>query len=170
MEKEQGMARIRRVDHIGIAVRNLDHSIPLFEKLFGAKLIVRKRGTMQGYPMAVAYMQVGESIFALDEAVTPDGFIAQFIEKRGEGLHHIGLEVDDLDEYIRELEAQNVRIPVKSLEGEFRREILLSPREASGVVWQIIEWKGSPDLTLAERIDRLHRYKEFEEDRLAQED
>lgn len=160
------MAEIKRVDHIAIAVRNLDHSIPLFEKLFGAKLIVRKRGMMQGHPMAVAYMLMGESIIALDEAVTPDGFIAKFIEKRGEGLHHIGLEVDNLDEYIRDLEAKNVRIPVKSLDGEFRREILLSPREASGVVWQVIEWKSGSGLTLEERIERLHQYKERDEKRL----
>ncbi len=160
------MAAIKRVDHIAIAVRNLEQSIALFEKLFGAKLITTKRGVMQGHPMAVAYMQVGENIFALDEAVDPHGFIAKFIEKRGEGLHHIGLEVDNLDEYIQDLEAKGVRIPVKELDGEFRREILLSPREANGVVWQIIEWKDGADLTLEERIVRLHRYREFDEQRL----
>jgi methylmalonyl-CoA epimerase len=157
------MVEIKRVDHIAIAVRSLDQSIPLFEKLFGAKLIVRKHMVMQGHPGAVAYMQIGENILALDEAATPDGFIAKFIEKRGEGLHHIGLEVDNLDAYIRELEAKDVRIPVKSLEGDFRREILLSPKEASGVVWQIIEWKSGADLSLEERIERLHQYREVEE-------
>jgi lactoylglutathione lyase/methylmalonyl-CoA/ethylmalonyl-CoA epimerase len=160
------MATIKRVDHIAIAVRNLEKSITLFETLFGAKLITKKRGTMQGHPMAVAYMQVGENIFALDEAVDPDGFIAKFIEKRGEGLHHLGLEVDDLDEYIQELEAKNIRIPVKDLDGEFRREILLSPREANGVVWQVIEWQSGPDLSLEERIERLHQYREVDEQRL----
>jgi methylmalonyl-CoA epimerase len=156
------MAAIKRVDHIAIAVRNLDHSIALFENLFGAKLITKKRGTMQGHPMAVAYLQIGENIFALDEAVDPEGFIAKFIEQRGEGLHHLGLEVENLDGYIQELEAKNVRIPVKELDGEFRREILLSPREASGVVWQVIEWKGGADLSLEERIERLHQYREVD--------
>jgi methylmalonyl-CoA epimerase len=160
------MATIKRVDHIAIAVRDLDRSIALFETLFGAKLITKKRGVMQGHPMAVAYMQVGENIFALDEAADPNGFIARFIEQRGEGLHHLGLEVDDLDEYIRDLEAKDIRIPVKDLEGAFRREILLSPREANGVVWQVIEWRGGADLSLEERIERLHRYREFDEQRL----
>lgn len=154
------MSAIVRVDHIAIAVRNLDASIKIFENIFGAKLIEVKQGSMQGHPMAVAYLQMGENIFALDEAVNPEGFIAKFIEERGEGLHHIGLEVDDLDEYIRELEEKNVRIPVKSLDTEFRREILLSPREATGVVWQVIEWAGGADLTLEERIERIHQYKE----------
>ena len=81
----------------------------------------------------------------------------------------IGLvEAKTLDEYIQELEAKNVRIPVKSLDGEFRREILLSPREASGVVWQVIEWKSGPDLSLEERIERLHQYREVDEQRLEQ--
>ena len=159
------MATVKRVDHIAIAVRDLDKSIALFETLFGATLITKKRGMMQGHPMAVAYMQVGENIFALDEAVDPDGFIARFIDQRGEGLHHLGLEVDNLDEYIRGLEAKNVRIPVKELDGEFRREILLSPREASGVVWQVIEWKGGADLSLEERIERLHQYRQADEQR-----
>ena len=160
------MANIKRVDHIAIAVRDLDKSIALFETLFGATLITKKRGEMQGHPMAVAYLQIGENIFALDEAVDPNGFIARFIEQRGEGLHHLGLEVDNLDAYIQELEAKNIRIPVKELDGEFRREILLSPREASGVVWQIIEWKGGSDLSLEERIERLHQYREVDEQRL----
>jgi methylmalonyl-CoA epimerase len=160
------MANIKRVDHIAIAVRNLDKSIALFETLFGAKLITKKRGEMQGHPMAVAYLQIGENIFALDEAVHPNGFIARFIDQRGEGLHHLGLEVDNLDAYIQELEAKNIRIPVKELDGEFRREILLSPREASGVVWQIIEWKGGSDLSLEERIERLHQYREVDGQRL----
>lgn len=157
---------VKRVDHIAIAVRDLDKSIALFETLFGAKLIMKKRGEMQGHPMAVAYMQVGENIFALDEAVEPNGFIARFIEQRGEGLHHIGLEVENLDGYIQELEAKNIRIPVKDLDGVIRREILLSPREASGVVWQVIEWQGGADLTLQERIERLHEYREIDEERL----
>lgn len=160
------MDYVKRVDHIAIAVRDLDKSIALFETLFGAKLIMKKRGEMQGNPMAVAYMQVGENIFALDEAVDPDGFIARFIEQRGEGLHHIGLEVENLDGYIQALEAKNIRIPVKDLDGDFRREILLSPREANGVVWQVIEWQGGADLTLQERIERLHEYREVDEQRL----
>jgi hypothetical protein len=98
--------------------------------------------------------------------VDPEGFMAKFIEERGEGLHHLGLEVDDLDEYIQELEKKQVRIPVKSLDGEFRREILLSPKEASGVVWQVIEWKSGSDLNLEERIERLHRYREVDEEHL----
>jgi catechol 2,3-dioxygenase-like lactoylglutathione lyase family enzyme len=148
------MAAIRRVDHIAIAVRHLEHSIALFENIFGAKLITKKRGMMQGHPMAVAYLLMGEDIIALDEAVDPDGFIAKFIDKR--------------DEYIQELEAKGVRIPVKELDGEFRREILLSPREANGVVWQVIEWKSGPDLSLQERIERLHQYREVDEQRLAE--
>ncbi|MFC1895571.1 VOC family protein [Thermodesulfobacteriota bacterium] len=158
------MAAIKRVDHIALAVRNVDKSIAVFQKLFGAKLITKKRGMVQGHLMSMAYMQVGESVFVLDEAVDPEGFIATFIEKRGEGLHHLGLEVDNLDEYVQELESKGVPIRVKSLDGELRREILLGPREANGVVCQVIEWKGGADVSLEERIERVRQYREVDEE------
>ena len=56
----------------------------------------------------------------LDGAVEPDGFLSKFIEKRGEGLHHIGLVVDDLDEFVHDLESKGIRIPHRESFGEAR--------------------------------------------------
>ncbi len=103
----------------------------------------------------------------LDGAVEPDSFLARFIEKRGEGLHHLAVVVDDLDAYVRELEAQGVRIPHRESVGPLRREILLSPRDLCGVVLQVIEWKEGDQPTLEGRLERLHRFLRSQEERNA---
>lgn len=153
------MAGIRRIDHVAIAVRDLETAIETFEKLLGAKLVAKRTGRMSGALTAVAYLKFGESIIALDAAVEPEGFIAKFIVKRGEGLHHVGLEVDDLDGLVADLEARGVRIPQKALRGKDRREIVLSPRDAHGVTFQVIEWADG-DQPLEKRIERYLRFED----------
>ncbi|HSE95723.1 MAG TPA: hypothetical protein VLD61_07505, partial [Methylomirabilota bacterium] len=78
--------------------------------------------------------------------------------RRGEGLHHVAVVVDDLDGYVRDLEAQGIRIPHRESLGPLRREILLSPRDLNGVVVQVIEWSEPDAPTLEERIGRLRRF------------
>ncbi|MCX5907959.1 MAG: VOC family protein [Deltaproteobacteria bacterium] len=154
------MAKILRIDHIGVAVRDVAKSLPLYQKILGAKLVVKSEFTLKGNRTQAAYLKVGDGLIALDGAVEPDGFMAQFIEKRGEGLHHIGIVVDNLDEFIRELEAKGVRIPHRESVSPLRREILLSPKDLAGVVFQVIEWKEGDAPTLEERIERLKRFLE----------
>jgi 4-hydroxyphenylpyruvate dioxygenase-like putative hemolysin len=114
--------------------------------------------TMAGNRMSAAYLRVGDGLIVLDSAVQPDGFLAKFIEKHGEGLHHIGVVVDDLDEYVRELEAKGVRIPHRESFGPLRREIVLSPKDTCGVVVQVIEWKEEDQATIEGRLERLKRF------------
>jgi hypothetical protein len=111
-----------------------------------------------GNRMNAAYLKVGDGVVVLDGTGQPDGFIAKFIEKHGEGLHHIGIVVDDLDEYVRELEAAGVRIPHRESLGPLRREIVLSPKDLCGVVAQVIEWKEGDAPTPEERVARLRRF------------
>ena len=113
---------------------------------------------MSGNKMQAAYLKVGDGLIVLDGAVEPDGFIAKFIEKKGEGVHHVGLVVDDLDEFVKELEAKGVKIPHRESFGDLRREILLSPRDLCGVVMQVIEWKEGDYPTFEERLQRLKRF------------
>ena len=151
------MARIKRVDHIAVAVRDLDDGIERFSQILGAELIRKQEIELAGSPMAAAYLKLGDTILVLDKATTPDGFIGSFIERRGEGLHHLGLEVDDLDAYKEELTQKGVRIPHEEEPGGIRKEILLSPKDLCGVVCQVIEWKEREAETLEERVDRLNR-------------
>lgn len=152
------MFKIRRIDHIGIAVRDLKKAMETMTKIFGAELICIKDLTMSGNQAAAAYMKLGESIIVLDEASHPGGFLERFIEQRGEGLHHVGLEVENLDDFVKDLENKGIRIPSRSLEGSFRREVLLSPKENLGVVWQVIEWQAGSDKSVEERLERIRQF------------
>lgn len=152
------MARILRIDHIAVAVKDVDAGIASYQKILGAELIEKAELSIQGSRMTGAYLKVGDGLIVLDGAVDPSGFIAKFIERRGEGLHHIGIVVDDLDAYVRDLEAAGVRIPHRESLGPLRREILLSPKDLCGVVVQVIEWKEGDAPTLEERIARLRRF------------
>jgi len=152
------MAKILRIDHIAVAVKDVDAGVEKYQSLLGAEVVAREQMTMAGNRASAAYLKVGDGLIVLDGAVQPDGFLAKFIEKRGEGLHHIAVVVDDLDEYVRELEAKGVRIPHRENMGPLRREILLSPKDTCGVVVQVIEWKEGDQPTLEGRLERLKRF------------
>lgn len=152
------MARVLRIDHIAIAVKDVDAGVRTYQKILGAELIEDAELSIMGARMRAAYLKIGDGLVVLDGAVESEGFIAKFIEKRGEGLHHIGLVVDDLDEYVRELEAAGVRIAHRESLGPLRREILLSPKDLCGVVVQVIEWKEGDAPTPEARLARLRRF------------
>ena len=152
------MARVTRIDHIAIAVRDVDAGIAKWQALLGAELVEKTDLTMQGRRVEAAYLKVGDGIVVLDGAADPVGFVARFIERRGEGLHHIAVVVDDLDAYVADLEARGVTIPHRESLGPLRREVLLSPKDTCGVVVQVIEWKEPDAPTLEGRIARLRRF------------
>lgn len=152
------MAKVIRIDHIAVAVRDIDDAISKYQRILGAELIENVGLSMQGNKNRAAYLKLGDGLIVMDGAVDPDGFIARFIEKRGEGLHHIALVVDDLDGYVKDLEAKGVKIPHRESFGPLRREIVLSPKDLCGVVMQIIEWKEGDAPTVEERIERLRRF------------
>lgn len=152
------MPKATRLDHIAIAVRDIDAGIDKWTTLLGAELVEKQQITLQGRQVEAAYLRVGDAIVVLDGAADPDGFIAKFIERRGEGLHHIAVTVDDLDTYVADVERLGVRIPHREQVGPLRREVLLSPKDTCGVVVQVIEWKEPDAPTLDERIGRLKRF------------
>ena len=151
------MAKIVRIDHLGVAVRDVEKSILKYQQILGAELVVTYKGKIMGGQMHVAYLKVGDNLIVMDGAVDPQGFLAKFIEKRGEGVHHVALAVDDLDEYIRKLKGKGIQVPRQDEFGDLRREIILSPKDLCGVVYQVIEWKEGDYPTVEERIERLKR-------------
>ena len=110
-------------------------------------------------------LQIGEGLLILEcEPIDGTGFVAKFLRDRGEGFHHLGLEVDNLDGLVAELKAQGIRIPDWRVPGDFslRKEIVLGARSCFGNVLQIIEWTCGSDTTIEDRIERL---REFHRDR-----
>jgi methylmalonyl-CoA/ethylmalonyl-CoA epimerase len=92
-----------KVEHIGIAVKSLSDSIPLFEKLLNTPCY--KTETVNSENVDTAFFQKGETKIELLESTTEEGVIKKFIEKKGEGIHHIAFEVEDIISEMERLKA-----------------------------------------------------------------
>ena len=85
---------MRKVEHIGIAVNSLTDSVPLFEKLLNSQCY--KTEMVEGEKVNTAFFQQGETKIELLESIDPEGVIAKFIDRKGEGIHHIAFDVTDI--------------------------------------------------------------------------
>ena len=97
-----------RVDHVGIAVRDLDSAIAFYAKTFGVEFTYRHTASDQGVEEAMG--QVGESWIQLLMPLGPDTPVGKFIESRGEGVHHIGYGVEDVNGALEELKGYDIRL------------------------------------------------------------
>jgi methylmalonyl-CoA/ethylmalonyl-CoA epimerase len=95
---------MHKIDHIALAVKSLDLSIPLFEKLLNTPCYKTETVATEG--VKTAFFQTGESKIELLESMDADGVIARFIEKKGEGMHHIALQVEDIYAEISRLKSE----------------------------------------------------------------
>lgn len=93
-----------KVEHIGIAVKSLEESIPLFEKLLNASCY--KTEEVLGENVNTAFFQKGETKIELLESTTEDGVIKKYIDKKGEGIHHIAFDVDDIYKEMNRLKSE----------------------------------------------------------------
>ena len=148
------MASIKRIDHVAIAVKDVEQAVAQYVGLLNAVHIRTETLREKAGVVKVAYMQIGENVLSLVQSMEPDGFINQHIAKHGEGLHHMGLEVDDLAEFVAQVEGRGYKIPLRD-EFSNRSEVVLRPRDANGVVLQILQWKGGSDASIEDRIERI---------------
>ncbi len=132
---------IKRVHHIGIAVNNLKESAALYERLLGVKADIEAAPCQR---VTEAIFHVGEGVeIDLLEPTGPESTVAKFLEKRGEGLHHIALEVDDIDAALGEIEGKGLRlIDREGREGVAGKIAFLHPKSASGVLIELIQPRG----------------------------
>ena len=128
---------IGRLDHVAIAVRSIDQARIFIEGSLGAKFRYVTEGRDGGFRYAV--FDLNDFTIELIEAVDPKNFVASFIEKRGEGVHHITLQVPGLKEKIALLEGQGIKVVDKREEADRTIEAFLSPKTACGVLFQLAE-------------------------------
>ena len=146
------MTKITHIDHIGIAVRELDRSIERFRTILGAELIDRTEVSINNSRVVAAHLKLGGHIIVLDSSDDPKSPIARYLSKHGEGLHHLCLEVDDLERFTTLLEEKGINISYRNSTNPNRKEIFIHPGDFCGVLLQIIEWTGEPDLNVEDRI------------------
>ena len=133
-----------RIHHIGHVVRDLDAAIARYEATFGLPVTIREVLPDQGVE-AVA-LAAGSSMIELIQPVDPDGAVARFLERRGEGLHHIAYEVPDVAIALRDLAAQGVGLidhePRRGLGGHMIG--FLHPRSTGGVLTELVGAHDAP--------------------------
>lgn len=127
-----------KLDHIGIAVRSIEHARSFYESL---GLQVEGIEDLPAEKVRVAMLPLGDTRIELMEPTAEDSPIARFIERRGEGLHHIAIEVQGLAKQLRLLEAAGVRtIPPKAETGAGgHRYAFLHPQSCGGVLVELVE-------------------------------
>jgi methylmalonyl-CoA epimerase len=97
---------IGKIDHVGIAVKNIAEAAKLYTDVLGLKVDAIE--TLEERQVKTAVINIGESKIELLESTTPDGVIAVFIEKRGEGMHHVALGVDDIEKTLQDLKEKKL--------------------------------------------------------------
>ena len=130
---------IKKVDHIAIAVKNLDEALSVYEKIFGLKPEKIKDVPEQGVKAALIPIGKGSAI-ELIQPINPESGVAKFLEKKGEGIHHIALEVENIDQELKSLAAQGVELidkePRSGLAG---RIAFLHPKSTRGVLYELCQ-------------------------------
>jgi methylmalonyl-CoA/ethylmalonyl-CoA epimerase len=128
---------MEKCEHIGIAVKSLAESVPLFEKLLNSKCY--KTELVEGENVNTAFLKTGETKIELLESTEPDGVIARFIEKKGEGIHHIAFEVDEIEAEMDRLKKEGfVLLTEKPKAGADNKLVcFLHPKHTNGVLIEL---------------------------------
>lgn len=134
---------MNKLEHIGIAVKNLEASNALFTKLLGTPPY--KTETVEREGVRTSFFQVGNVKIELLEATRPDSAIATFIEKRGEGIHHLAFDVDSVQQKIVDFNGAGFKtLSEKPMPGADDKVIaFLHPKSTNGVLVEICQDKNS---------------------------
>ncbi len=129
---------MRKIEHIGIAVKELSSANDLFSKLFGQQPY--KEEAVESESVTTSFFKIGESKIELLEGAS-DSAIAKFIEKRGEGIHHIAFDVEDIHAEMKRLEAEGFELinkePKKGADNKL--VCFLHPKSSNGVLVELCQ-------------------------------
>ncbi len=131
--------KIKHIEHIGIAVRSLESAIAFYESKLGLKCYAIEE--VQDQKVRTAFFKVGQTKVELLESTDPEGPIGKFLEKKGEGVHHIAFSTEGLQENLDELSQNGIRLidnnPRKGAEG--LHIAFLHPKDTLGVLTELCE-------------------------------
>lgn len=130
---------IKYIEHIGIAVKNLDESIKYYENVLGLKCYAVEE--VKDQKVKTAFFMVGQTKIELLESTEPDGPIGKFIEKKGEGIHHLAFATENLKDALKEIESKGIQLidkePRRGAEG--LNIAFLHPKSTNGVLTELCE-------------------------------
>jgi methylmalonyl-CoA/ethylmalonyl-CoA epimerase len=130
---------MKKIEHIGIAVLDIESSNEVFGKLFGEAHY--KTEAVESEGVKTSFFKVGENKIELLEATKPDSPIAKFIAKKGEGIHHIAFDVDDINAEVKRLKAEGFIVlnetPKKGADNKL--VVFLHPKTTNGVLIELCQ-------------------------------
>lgn len=139
VKQRKGIGMIKRIDHVGVVVKNLDEALDLYVNTLGFKaseIIIAEKGEK----FRTVMVTLGDVTFELLEPMDAVGGIQHFLETKGEGLHHVSLLVDDIREEIHTLENKGIKFLMKEPEQvEGTLVTFVHPKSTRGVLMEILQ-------------------------------
>jgi methylmalonyl-CoA/ethylmalonyl-CoA epimerase len=133
---------ISHIEHIGIAVKNIEESIKYYENILGLKCYALEE--VKDQKVKTAFFMVGQTKIELLESTDPEGPIGKFVEKKGEGIHHLAFAVKGIENALSEMESKGVqlidKLPRKGAEG--LDIAFLHPKSTAGILTELCENKN----------------------------
>jgi methylmalonyl-CoA/ethylmalonyl-CoA epimerase len=128
---------MQKIEHIGIAVKSLSDSIPLFEKLLNSQCY--KTENVESEKVRTAFFQIGDTKIELLESIEAGGVIAKFIEKKGEGIHHLAFDVKDIKAEMQRLSSEGFQLlsPEPRPGADNKMVCFLHPKSINGVLIEL---------------------------------
>ncbi|SMC81788.1 VOC family protein [Papillibacter cinnamivorans] len=132
---------IKKLEHVGVLVKDFESSVMRFEKTLGLKLADIESVDVQGVTNKVAFFPIGDTEIELIYTTATTGLVADYIRERGEGIHHLAFEVTDIDKYYEELKERGVKFLWDGVVPGSRgtRVFFFAPEEFNGVYVEILE-------------------------------
>ena len=134
--------KLSHIEHIGIAVNSLEESIPYYEKVLGLKCYAIEE--VKDQKVKTAFFKVGQTKIELLESTDPEGPIGKFIEKKGQGIHHLAFAVENIESALEEAESKGIQLidkqPRKGAEG--LDIAFLHPKSTMGILTEFCENKN----------------------------
>ncbi len=132
---------IRKIEHLGFAVSNIDEALKTYEILLGTPCYKLEEVTSEF--VKTAFLKVGESKIELLQATDPSSAIAKYIEKKGQGIHHVAFDVDDIESEIKRLTTEGFELIHKTPKdgADNKRIAFLHPRSTEGMLIELCQEK-----------------------------
>jgi methylmalonyl-CoA/ethylmalonyl-CoA epimerase len=142
MQKMERVLLVKKIDHIGIAVHSIEKALPFYTNDLNLTLLGIEE--VESEKVRVAFLKIGESKLELLEPMSKESAIAVFLDKRGEGLHHVALAVDSIQDRIDEIKEKGIRMindtPKPGAGGAM--VAFMHPKSTGGVLFEYCEKKG----------------------------
>ena len=147
------MAKVKSINHIAFAVKDFNGAIENAIKVLGGEMMMEFESIEDKYRGAC--VRFGDSIMSFISSDNPESFISKHVEKYGNSIQHIGLEIENIEEYVSMLESKGVRVDKTEMADEEYQEALVGPKVGNGVVLQLTGWKSGPFDATYEGCERL---------------